>query len=270
MRRRVMESLVCSATSRWRDNALVRSGAYRVGEALGRHGRLLLGTTPGRSPIWLSARDHQHRHLYFFREYEPDITALFHRFIRPGWTVFDVGANAGYFTVLSHELGANVHAFEPHPSVCALLEQTAALQPKRLGSIRIVRSACSDLGGVMPLYLAEPESTGMSSLGKPTGQAVDVQTLTLDDYSQRFNATPDFLKIDVEGHEREVLKGAKQLLREKRPIVIVETESTDVLNLLIGLDYDAWRIRRDGSLVAHGGTLDLAANGYENVCFLPS
>lgn len=265
-----VESWLRYATWRWRGNRLVRSGAYRLGEALGRQRRLLLGTTSGGSPIWLSARDHQHRHIYFYREYEPDITALFYRLVRPGWTVFDVGANAGYFTLLGHELGADVHAFEPHPLVRALLERTVALQPNRPGIISVVPAACSDHLGVLPLFLAEPGNTGMSSLGVPTGRRVDVQLLTLDHYSQQSNVTPNLLKIDVEGHERMVLKGAKRLLATARPVVVVETARSEVLDLMRGSGYGPWRVQADGSLAAHDGSLDLADSGFENVCFLPT
>jgi FkbM family methyltransferase len=241
-----------------------------MGEALGRRGRLLLGETSGGSPIWLSARDHQHRHLYFFREYEPDVTALFQRLVRPGSTVYDVGANAGYFTLLAHELGASVHAFEPHPIVTRLLERSVALQRERRGRITVVPAACSERSELMRLFLGPVHSTGMSSVEKPGLQWADVPGITLDDYSRRVGHKPDLVKIDVEGHELEVLRGAIELLREARPVVIVETEKAEVLDLMSGLDYEPRRVLASGSLTEHDGSLELAARGYENVCFLPA
>jgi FkbM family methyltransferase len=214
----------------------------------------------------LCMRDHQHRAIYFFGEYEPDITALFRRLVLPGSTVFDVGANAGYFSILSRELGATVHAFEPNPSVRTLLTRSVELGP---GGIEVIAAACSDHQGTMPLYLPDAGNTGMSSLSKPIGAHVDVDVITLDAYARRTQAHPHLVKIDVEGHEREVLSGAKSLLETARPTLIVETASAKTIELMSKYDYTPLRILEDGSTVPHNGQLELAL-GYENICFMPT
>jgi FkbM family methyltransferase len=253
-----------SLTRRWKHRRLVRASAYRIGEALG--DRVLLGKTPGGSPMILSMRDHQHRAIYFHGEHEPDITALFRRLVKPGWTVFDVGANAGYFSILAAELGAEVHAFEPNPSVRELLTRSV-----RLGSseIEVVPAACSDHEARLPLFLSDPGNTGMSSLGVPTERHVEVDVITLEAYSRGSRARPDLLKIDVEGHEREVLAGASSLLASARPIVIAETGDGDTIELMHSYAYEPMRILGDGTTVAHDGRLKLVG-GYENICFMPS
>ena len=93
--------------------------------------------------------------------------------------------------------------------------------------------------------------------------------LTLDEYSERTGSTPDVIKIDVEGHEREVLNGAEQVLRRGRPTVIVETGHLEVLATMSAWGYVAHRINADGSLSSHNGALNLDSGGFENVCFLP-
>jgi FkbM family methyltransferase len=255
---------VVPLTRRWKHSRLVRSGAYKIGEALG--DRVLVGKTPGGSPMALCMRDHQHRAIYFHGEYEPEIAALFRRFVTPESTVFDVGANAGYFSLLSGELGARVHAFEPNPSVRALLTRSVRLGS---GDIVVVPAACSDHEGVMPLYLSDPGNTGMSSVIAQTGTSVEVEAITLDGYSRRVGACPDLIKIDVEGHEREVLLGAKSLLATTHPIVIAETGGRDTIDLMKGFDYTPHRIRRDGSTPVHDGRMELVG-GYENICFVPA
>jgi FkbM family methyltransferase len=255
------QALVVPLTRRW------KRGAWRLGRALG--DRVLVGRTLGGSPIVLSMRDHQHRAIYFYGEHEPDITVLFRRFVSAGSTVFDVGANVGYFSILSRELGASVHAFEPNPAVQALLSTSVSLGP---GGIEVVPAACSDHEGTMVLYVAQPGNTGMTSLATSAAGSAErqheVDVITLDDYARRTGARPDVMKVDVEGHEHEVLLGAKWLLETARPTVIAETGSTATVDLMRGLGYTPYRIADDGSTVAHDGELRLVG-GYEDICFMP-
>jgi FkbM family methyltransferase len=257
-------ALLVPITRRFKHNRLVRASAYKLGEALG--DRVLLGTTQGGSPMALSMRDHQHRFIYFHGEYEPAITALFRRLVTPESIVFDVGANAGYFSILAGELGAKVHAFEPNPKVRALLERSVALGH---ADIEVVAAACSGHRGTASLYLSSPDNTGMSSLSVSTGTRVEVDVISLDEYTARARASPSLIKIDVEGHEREVLAGASRLLNGMKPIVIAEAGGTDTISLMEDVGYEPRCIERDGTTVAHSGTMRLVG-GFENICFVPS
>lgn len=243
----------------------MRRAAYRAGEALG--DRVLLGTTLGGSPMALSMRDHQHRAIYFYGEYEPEIAALFRRYVRPGDVVFDIGANVGYFSVFAVELGARADAFEPNPAVRALLERTSSFAD---GAITVVPAACSDSPGTMPLYLSEPGNTGMTSLvGDSSLRSVQVAVTTVDEYAASREQDPDFIKIDVEGVAHEVLAGARATLRRAQPVVMAEVSSPATLDLMASFGYEAFRIRGDGSTVPHDGTLE-TVGGYENVLFTPA
>ena len=246
---------------------LVKKAAYRLAEMLG--DSVLVGRTPGGSRMALSMRDHQHRHIYFYGDYEPATTALIRRLVVPGFTVFDVGANAGYFSLLCCELDAGaVHCFEPNPTVCRLLSRSASAQSS---NIEVVGAACSDHEGTMPLYLSDPGNTGLSSLNRITENPVDVDVITLDGYARRSGIRPDFIKIDVEGHEREVLVGAQWLLETARPVVIAEIAEAsrdDLVELMEGYGYVPRRILADGSTGVHGSKL--TPGEPENICFMPS
>jgi FkbM family methyltransferase len=217
----------------------------------------------------LSMRDGFHRRIYFFGEYEQKTTALFRRLVVPGSTVFDAGANVGYFSMLSCELGAGVvRAFEPYPPVRELLMRNASRQS--ITDIEVVAAACSDHEGTMSLYLAEPSNTGTSSLTRSRENSVQVDVVTLDGYAERTNTRPDLLKIDVEGHEMEVLVGAQSLLETARPIVIAEVGAAkreNVIELMRSHRYEPHSILADGSLGVHG---EKAGRGPENICFRPS
>jgi FkbM family methyltransferase len=225
---RFPRAAVVPLTRRW------KRGAYQLGEALG--GRVLVGRTLGGSPIALSMRDHQHRSIYFYGEYEPEITALFRDLVTPGCTVFDIGANAGYFSILSRELGARVHAFEPNPDVRALLSRSVALGT---GGIEVVACACSDHEGTMPFYPSDDGNTGRSGLMVKRDTSVEVDVITVDAYVSRTQSHPQLVKIDVEGAELSVLQGMSETLRSDRPTLIIELHRTydEVAALLDGAGY---------------------------------
>jgi FkbM family methyltransferase len=250
------------ATWRWRGYRLARSAAWHVGEALGP--RVLIGRTQKGSPIALLMEDHQHRHLYFLRQYEPDVSALFERVVRPGDTVFDVGANAGYFSLLARDLGARAFAFEPNPVALTLIGCTVALCGR---GVTVVPCACSDHDGAATLYPDSLGNTGMASLERPNGRPVQVPALRLDTFAAARNLRPALVKVDAEGHELAVIAGAGRLLAEIRPLAVIETSSVTTLAAMSALDYVPRRIAPDGGLVAHPGVLD--ATSYENVCFVP-
>ncbi len=199
----------------------LKRGAYRIGEALG--DRVLIGRTPGGSPMALSMRDHQHRAIYFYGDYEPEITEVFRDLVKPRSTVYDVGANAGYFALLSGELGASVHAFEPNPAVRALLSRSVELGHH---DITVVPCAVSDRQGKLPLYVSGPGNTGRSGLMVERGTSVEVDVVTLDDYARRTGTRPQLVKVDVEGAEVGVLEGMDWLLADVKPTLIIELHVT--------------------------------------------
>jgi FkbM family methyltransferase len=239
----------------------VTSGTYHLGEAIGARRRLLVGAVPTGSRIALSSQDRQHRQIYFFGCDEPEVTAVVTRLLRPGSTFFDVGANAGWFTLIARDLGADVHAFEPNPAILALLERSRAFDPER---ITIVPAACSDASGTLPLYLLEDTNSGMASLDKPAGRRVDVPVVTIADHAVCVGATPDLIKIDVEGHEYWAVTGALPLLDGANPVLIVETTEERTVALLADHGYTASALTPDGRRPLRDD--DLAA-AYCNVLF---
>jgi FkbM family methyltransferase len=257
--------LVAALVRRRRQSNILTKAAFRIGSVVGE--RHMVGKTLGGSPIALSMLDVHHRHIYFFGEYERETTALFRRLVRPGWTVFDVGANAGYFSVLAAELGATtVRAFEPNPNLTPLLGITASSQTI---DFAVVAAACSDREGQMALHLARPGNTGASSLHRQSGVSVDVDLVTLDGFAARHELRPDLIKIDVEGHELKALLGASTLLRTVRPVVVAEVgqnKREEVVEFMKGLGYEPELILEDGATIPFG---DKLKQGPENVVFRP-
>lgn len=170
--------------------------------------------------------DRLERRLYDARTYEPATLALFDAVLRAGDTVVDVGANIGLMTLHAAtcvgERG-RVIAIEPHPNYHRRLVANAALNG--LENVAAVRMAAGAESGQSTLYDVPSVNIGRSSLivpDAPHAAAAMVEVAPLDAILARQRAGPvRVLKIDVEGFELQVLRGARALLAAA-PIVCME------------------------------------------------
>ena len=145
--------------------------------------------------------------------YELVVTELLLRLAARGETAVDVGANIGYMTsVLSAGVGptGRVIAFEPHPVIAARLRANSASWK----SVSVREKAVSDRTGTATL--AEPPgfSSNQGTAMLASDGSLRVELTTLDD--ELGDDTVGVLKLDVEGHELEALRGAQALLRAAR------------------------------------------------------
>jgi protein O-GlcNAc transferase len=152
--------------------------------------------------------------------------------LEPGDRVADVGANLGvYTTALAQGVGptGQVLAFEPTASTAALLRRTAAANA--FAQARVVQAALSDQRGSALLEIgASPEMNALTAApaaGRPTER---VELRTLDDVVAEHGIDGlAFLKIDAEGHELPVARGAARTLRHDEPLVMFEIKHGDEL-----------------------------------------
>ena len=153
-------------------------------------------------------------------------TVAFRGLVRPGMTVFDVGANVGYYAMTAAALmggSGSVHAFEPTPAVAQRLRQNVDLNGIKTVIINAV--AVGEMTGKLGLRLNADDSEGNSLVAfGDDWAAVEVPVTTLDDYTaSRGVSTVDVLKIDVEGAEVSVLRGARRLLGgDAAPLILIE------------------------------------------------
>lgn len=166
------------------------------------------------------------RHMLFEGMYQEDVLVALKNLVRPGDTVFDVGGHHGLMAVISgRAAGASgrVVTFEPNPAARQFLEQHVALNG--LGNVRVESLALSDRRGEIPFYVQTGDVTWNSTIIQEFGsgnQAIMVQTLTLDEYVDRTGCVPAIVKVDTEGSEMLVLKGASETLKQHRPSLIME------------------------------------------------
>lgn len=152
------------------------------------------------------------------------LTRYLIKHLRCGSHFVDVGAHQGFYTLLAAELvGENgaVHAFEPTPSNFKVLQANT----KDSKFVIVNNLALSSQIGTSDFYISKLGSSEYNSInpeGFEIANKITVQTTTLDEYAKRNNISIDMIKIDVEGHELDVLRGATSLLSAQSPMVIIE------------------------------------------------
>lgn len=165
----------------------------------------------------------KHRHM----SWNPEEYQAFRAAVTPGATALDVGANVGaYSLLLGQWVGASgsVFAFEPAPDVFQGLTRHIALN----GLERIVTpvpAAIGDRVAVAALVVAGTHGESRLALkGDDASVTIDVAVTTIDAFCAERGLTPDFIKVDVEGFELSVLRGARETIRRagKRLALFVE------------------------------------------------
>ena len=156
-------------------------------------------------------------------------------FVKNFGKVIDVGGNVGTWSKPFSELFAEVHAFEPHPENRDCYKRNL----DGVTNVTLYPYALSETSGTFPLYIHDTSCGNISlnlngvlqgpTIGKPNMdniKSIDVEVRTLDSFN--FTAV-DFIKIDVQGHEFGVLKGATELLKNQSPVLVMElaTRSQD-------------------------------------------
>jgi FkbM family methyltransferase len=145
------------------------------------------------------------------------------RLVSPGDLALDIGANIGCMTglmALRAGPSGEVRAFEPHPQVCAGLRENADLfrgsSVTRIAPIHVLPLAVSDAAGTATLYSGDHFALnhGLASFAAAPGPSLTVATTTLD--AALGARTAAVVKIDVEGSELRVVRGAREALREGR------------------------------------------------------
>lgn len=151
-------------------------------------------------------------------------TQLFKQVVKDGYTVVDIGANIGYFTLLAARLAGKkgkVYTFEPEPRNYNILLKNIALNG--YGNVVPVPKAVSNVGGTVRLYLSSKD-IGAHTIRqyhdkrqfdeKESGEFVEIESVTLDEFFEDKKHPIDVIKMDIEGAEMAALLGMDKVIRE--------------------------------------------------------
>jgi FkbM family methyltransferase len=165
-------------------------------------------------------------HAYWLGCYEPELQDALAGSVHSGGVVYDVGAHAGFFTLLASVLvgpHGSVYAFEPLPENVVTLRGNLRLN--RVANAAVMEAALGDRCGTVPFHRAPDTFRGRT--GTADGD-LHVAMLTLDHVvAERALPPPTCIKIDVEGDEGRVLAGGLATLARCRPAVLVSVHGDD-------------------------------------------
>jgi len=181
---------------------------------------------------------------------EPELRLLRY-LVNPAKTSVDAGANKGVYTYFLAGLSRHVYAYEPNPKIFGLLRRSV-----RRSNVTLRPIALSDVTGEDRLIVPRRKggySNQLATLRKDKfeGEILElpVETRRLDDEEV---GEVGFIKIDVEGFERNVLTGAARTLEKMRPILLVEIEEAhtkepieETLGFVCGLGYEGLFLLRN-------------------------
>jgi len=165
-------------------------------------------------------------------EFETECIQLVKKKTVTGSTVLDVGAWVGAYTLLFSELvgeKGKVYAFEPDPEVREVLSDN--VEQNNLGNVWIERYCLSDRVGPLKFYCSDglyqvlmghSGSSLLSGRASENSREIDVESITIDKFCEARDIRPHGMKIDVEGAEALVIKGAQKTIRNFGPWVLLE------------------------------------------------
>ncbi|TSA45660.1 FkbM family methyltransferase [bacterium] len=213
--------------------------------------------------------------IFFFGSYEPDTVAFIEKNVHAEDVCIDIGANIGVHALILSKIAKEVHAFEPCSKPRQKLNEN--LQLNNIKNVTVYPDAVSDVSKTSNLVVQEKSSTKLGSATLYGDDSLDileqetVRVRTLDSY--KFKRV-DFLKIDTEGGELHVLRGAEDTLRRCNPIILFEYSENlwqnadsslqDVVSFLQEIGYP-----RILSLGKNGKTVSLENKKAQNIVALP-
>ncbi len=203
--------------------------------------------------------------------YEPEVSRAMIQIVEEGDVVVDIGANAGFFTVLLGTLtgpGGRVMSFEPSAANIRRLKNNIALN--ELANVNLVEQPASHTSEEIEFYINSDDSggnalwdvgtypTNLKSAAHPI--MLTMKATTIDDEFERLSLpTPKLIKVDTEGAEEHVLRGCSRLLSDRKVrFVIAELHEFGLAkmggsqktlhDLMEGLGYSTFGLYYDGSM----------------------
>ncbi len=224
------------------------------------------------------------RHVAARGYFEPGLCAMLMMCLKPDMVFFDIGAHYGFHSLLASLLvgrrGA-VHAFEPTKATWGILHENV----RKTGNIQVHNFAFWSSPGARIFRDFGADYSAFNSFFDPRrplkvkddlpGNAVIVETQTVDGFVKAHDVRPDFIKIDAESAEMEILKGMDRTIAKFRPILTLEVGdenipgvclTRDLIQSLSKKDYRPFELR-DGKLLEHVVRDHYV---YDNLLFLPA
>jgi FkbM family methyltransferase len=237
----------------------------------------------------LNLEDRIQRRIFLKKSHEPETEFIFEKFFKEAKCFFDIGGNIGYFSLLGSAINPDLqtYAFEPLPSNISTFKKNIELNKGFNERIHIVEKCLSDSSGEVTFFVPPDGECGWGTMDTEESNEettsswpkITREALTFDEFIEKNpSIKPDLIKIDVEGSEINVLKGALNYLENNKVLAFCielneETlkaknySSQKVIDLMSSIGYVAHYIS-DNSLIKTDKPVSL--NKDLNYFFIPS
>lgn len=190
---------------------------------------------------------------YYEAEYEPETFRFFHKHLKSGDTVLDIGGHIGLFAVVTGKIvgpEGKVFSFEPTPFTRSVLEEVVVLNDCA-GVVEVRGEAVSSRRGETIFFDTGEAISNANSLVKTirSKKEIPMSLISVDEFAKERNLSVDCLKIDVEGAELDVLIGARDTFLTQRPVARLGLHPSFIHQNDQSLD-DIWRVLLDYKLNA--------------------
>lgn len=187
-----------------------------------------------------------------YRQGEPELKIL-KSLVDPQKNSIDIGANKGTYTYFLAKLSRQVFAYEPNPELAKVLANAVS------DNVNVYATALSDTEGEATLSVPLVDKFFYDQLGTLEATTITSETksykVPLQKLDERHHTNIGFIKIDVEGHEESVIEGARNLLTEQRPNLLIEIEQkhhserdiSEIFRQILALGYEGFFLL-DGKL----------------------
>lgn len=206
--------------------------------------------------------------LYRYGFFEEGLTKMLLEILKPGMTFLDIGAHYGYFTLLSSFIVGNegqVHSFEPTPSTFNILKanvsnnsnvflnNNAVFSKRKIVSINDYGIKYSAHNSIYSARLSQ------DTLKKLKAKKYEIEAISIDEYVEDNDIKPNFVKIDAESSEFEILKGMEKTIARFHPILSLEVgdvgvqdvpESKELISYLRNRGYKSYEFI-NGKIMQH-------------------
>jgi FkbM family methyltransferase len=210
----------------------------------------------------LNPTEHIQQQLFWYGCYEKELGDLLKKMLRSNDVFIDIGANIGYFSLLSANVSPSVKviSFEPGKDLFQKMKENFSINDSK--NIVAINAAVGEINEERELFLSDANNLGMSSFHQPenySGRKEKVVVITIDDwYKTSGLGKIDLIKLDIEGSELAALKGMSAVLEKQKPALIVEInpeilslfdlKPLDIYNYLNQFNFDRFLISGNGRL----------------------
>lgn len=221
--------------------------------------------------------------IWRFGLFEDGLTAFMLNYLKPGMVFYDIGAHFGFFSLLASRIvggSGQVHAFEPTRSTFEVLKENT----EKMQNIFVNQNAMwsqsasipfSDFGVVYSAFNSAYDPR-FNDLDKRNVKAdkYEVRAISIDQYADSSGRFPDFIKIDAESAEQEILNGMERTFKRAKPMITIEVGDWDIKNVassrdlvkyLINHGYQALEFK-NGTIAPH---VPREKYKYDNLLFIP-